>query len=188
MAASKLYTLDCYVEDLRKISRETEEESEIIRKVSPLAQVLASETNWLRPEHYEADLEQGFGVHVLNEEPDHSLAVFVVSWLPGRGTAPHDHGTWAVIAGVEGTEHNIRYQRLDDRSRPNYAEIEVKQEFDAKVGDVVCMRTAGIHSVHNNTDKMTLSLHTYGMHVNYTERSQFNLATHEAKDLIVKLE
>jgi hypothetical protein len=22
-----------------------------------------------------------------------------VSWLPGRGTPPHDHGTWAVVAG-----------------------------------------------------------------------------------------
>lgn len=188
MAASELYTLDCYIEDLRKISRETEDESEIIRRVSPLAQRMALEKNWLRPEHYEADFEQGFGVHVLNEEPDHSLAVFVVSWLPGSGTEPHDHGTWAVVAGVEGAEHNIRYQRLDDRSRPNYAEIKVKHEFDAEDGDLVCMKTGGIHSVHNNTDKVTVSLHTYGMHFNFTTRSQFNLETHEAKDLIVKLE
>lgn len=187
MTASESYTLDRYIADLRQISRETEDEREIIRRVSPLAQRMAVEKNWLRPKHYEADPEQGFGVHVLHEEPDHRLAVFVVSWLPGRGTEPHDHGTWAVVAGVEGIERNVRYQRLDDRSRPDYAEIKVKQEFNADKGDLVCMKTGGIHSVHNDTDKVTLSLHTYGKHVNYTKRSQFDLETNEAKDLIVKL-
>jgi hypothetical protein len=27
----------------------------------------------------------------------------------------------------------------------------------------------------NNTDRVTVSLHTYGMHVNHTERSQFDI-------------
>ena len=43
--------------------------------------------------------EQGFRVHLLHEEPDHGLAVLGRGRrLPGRG-APHNHGTWAVVAG-----------------------------------------------------------------------------------------
>ena len=182
------YTLDCYVEDLRRITRKSESEDEIIRRVGPLAQRLAIEKSWLQQKHYETDTEQGFGAYLLHEEPDHTLAVFVVNWLPGRGAPPHDHGTWAVVAGVEGTERNIRYRRLDDRSRQDYAELEAKHDFNAGPGELICMQTGGIHAVQNVSDRVTLSLHTYGKHVNYTNRSQFDPETNVKQDFIVRVE
>ena len=180
-------SLDRYIEDLRRVLAETDDETEIIARVGPLAQRAAQEKDWLQPKHYEVDAEQGFGVHLLHEEPDHSLAVFLLAWLPGRGTPPHDHGTWAVVAGVEGVERNIRYERLDDRTRPGYAELGVKHDFLAGEGDLVCMRTGGIHAVHNETDRVTLSLHTYGKHINYTNRSQFDLQTNAQAPFVVNV-
>ncbi len=180
-------SLDRYIEDLRGIARETNDEDKIIGRVGPLARQLALDKSWLKKSHYDTDPEQGFGVHLLHEEPDHALAVFVVSWLPGRGTPPHDHGTWAVVAGVEGVERNTRYKRLDDGSRPDYAELAVKHEIDAGEGDLICMKTGGIHSVQNQTEAVTLSLHTYGKHVNHTTRSQFDLATNEKMDFKVEV-
>lgn len=70
-----------------------------------------------------ASPEQGFGVHLLHEDPDHSLTIFAVSWLPHRGALPHDHGTWDVIAGVDEPEKNEFFERRDDRSCPGYAEL-----------------------------------------------------------------
>jgi predicted metal-dependent enzyme (double-stranded beta helix superfamily) len=185
---SDTYSLTQYVDDLRTIVAETSDEDEIIRRVGPLAQRVVADKSWLQPKYYEADEEQGFGVYLLHEEDDHSLAVILVNWLPGRGTPPHDHGTWAVVAGIEGVEHNVRYERLDDRSRPDYAELAVKKDFAANEGELVCIRTGGIHKVTNETDRMTLSLHTYGMHINHTNRSQFNLDTNERKEFIVRVE
>lgn len=182
------YSLAHYVEDLRRITQETDREDEIIGRVGPLAQRLALDRGWLQESHYNADPEQGFGVHLLHQEPDHTLAVFVVSWLPGCGAPPHDHGTWAVVAGVEGVERNIHYKRLDDDSRPGYAELAVKQEVDAGEGELICMKTGGIHAVRNETQRVTLSLHTYGKHVNHTNRSQFNTETNEKSDFIVQVE
>ena len=184
---AEAYPLSQYIEDLRSIAADTSDEDEIIGRVGPLALRVVEDRSWLQPKHYETDQEQGFGVHLLHEEADHSLAVILVNWLPGRGTPPHDHGTWAVVAGIEGVERNVRYQRLDDRSRSNYAELEVKKDFDAQEGELVCIRTGGIHKVTNETDRMTLSLHTYGMHVNHTNRSQFNLETNERTEFIVRM-
>jgi len=181
------YSLGDYVEDLRQITHESKNEDEILEKVGPLAQRLALDKGWLEQSHYAADPEQGFGVHLLHEELDHSLAVFVVSWLPGRGAPPHDHGTWAVVAGVEGPERNTRFSRLDDGSRTDYAELSTKHNFNAAEGELICMKTGGIHAVHNNTDKITLSLHTYGKHINHTNRSQFDLTTNAKKDFVVKV-
>lgn len=115
------------------------------------------------------------------------MAVFVVSWLPGRGAPAHDHGTWAVVAGVVGVERNIHYKRLDDGTRPGYGELAVKHEIDAGEGELICMKTGGIHSVRNETGAVTLSLHTYGMHVNHTTRSQFDLATNVKTDFKVEI-
>ncbi len=182
------YSLQQYVSDLKEITGETADEKEIIGRVGPLAERLVADKSWLQQKYYETDEEQGFGVHLLHEEPDHTLAVLIVNWLPGRGTPPHDHGTWAVVAGVEGTERNIRYKRLDDGSRPDHAELGVKKDFKADAGDVVAIKTGGIHAVVNETDRITLSLHTYGKHINYTNRSQFNLETNEKKEYIVRVE
>ena len=118
---SEIYALDQYVEDLRRITRETDNEDEIISRVGPLAQRLAIEKDWLQQKHYEADPEHGFGVHLLHEEPDHTLAVFVVSWLPGRGAPPTTTGpglwlpawrgssaTSAIVASMTGAAQTTR--------------------------------------------------------------------------------
>jgi len=153
-----------------------------------LARRLALDKSWLEEKHYEADPDQGFGVHLLHEEPDHTLAVFVVSWLPGCGAPAHDHGTWAVVAGVEGPERNVRYARLDDGRRAGFAKLSRKHEFEAAEGELICMRTGGIHSVHNDTGRITLSLHTYGKHINHTNRSQFDPERNTREEFVVRIE
>ena len=185
---SETYSLSQYIDDLRAICSDTSDEDEIFRRLAPLASKLVADPSWLQPNYYESDESQGFGVHLLHEEADHSLAVFAFNWLPGRGTPAHDHGTWAVVAGVEGVERNVRYRRVDDGTREDYAELEVKKEFDAAAGEAVCIRSGGVHKVSNETDTLTLSLHTYGRHVNYTNRSQFNLETNERKAFLLQVE
>jgi len=185
---SRPYALDDYVADLRRIAAGAANEDAILSELAPLAARLALDKSWLKPEHREADPELGFRTHLLHEEPDHSLAVFVVNWLPGRGVPPHDHGTWAVVAGVEGVERNISYARTDDRARPDFARIEVKRETDAGPGEVICMKTGGIHAVRNAGDSVAISLHTYGHHLNHTGRSQFNAETGEKKAFLVAVD
>jgi predicted metal-dependent enzyme (double-stranded beta helix superfamily) len=182
------YSVDAYVEDLRRIVGGTGDEGKIFDQLGPCAQRLATDQSWIKPEYAVVEPGEGFSVRVLHEEADHSLAVFVVAWEPGNGVVPHDHGTWAVVAGIEGPERNTTYARLDDRGRAGYAEIEVKKDSVAGPGDLVCIKTGGIHSVWNDTDKVTLSLHTYGMHVNYTKRHQFDLETNVAEEFKITVE
>lgn len=185
---SETYSLEQYVNDLREITGQENEEERIIAAVGPLSARLAGDRSWLNASHFEADEAQGFGAHLLHEEPDHTLAVFAVSWLPGRGTPPHDHGTWAVVSGVEGIERNIRYRRLDNRSRSDYAELEVRDELDVGAGELICIKSGGIHEVINQTGAVTVSLHTYGRHINHTNRSQFDVATGQVTPFIVKVD
>jgi predicted metal-dependent enzyme (double-stranded beta helix superfamily) len=143
----KTYGIAEFVGDLRRIAGETSDARAIIARVRPLARELAFAKAWLAPGHYRCDAEQGFGAHLLHEEPDHTLAVFAASWLPGRGAPPHNHGTWAVVAGVDGDETNVFWERLDDGSRAGYAELRKQSEKVFGCGDVVSFLPDSIHSV-----------------------------------------
>jgi predicted metal-dependent enzyme (double-stranded beta helix superfamily) len=180
-------SLDQFVTDLRRITSEGPDEKHVLLALRPLVQRFALSGTWLQPRHYEADANQGVGVHVLHEEQDHTLAVFAASWLPGRGVPPHDHGTWAIVVGVDGREKNVFWKRVDDRSRPGYAEVHQVGEKVFGTGDVLVMPTGMIHSVRNESDQVTLSLHVYGKHVNFTERSQFDPDKRTETPFIVKL-
>ena len=182
------YNLAQYVADLRAIAAKTSIESEILGRVAPLAQRLAAEKqSWLQPKHYETDVEQGFGLHLLHEEPDHGLAVFAIAWAPHDGFGPHDHGTWAVVVGVEGVERNVKYNRLDDRARPGHAKLAERCTILAGAGDAICIRAKGIHAVWNDGDRVSVSLHTYGRHINYTGRSAFDLETDTVEPVVVDI-
>ena len=113
--------------------------------------------------------------------------MFAFSWLPNRGTPPHDHGTWAVVAGVLGPEWNTFWRRLDDGTRPGYAKLE---QIGAKMflpGDVLAMPSGTIHQVWNQTEAVTVSLHIYGMHVKHTGRSQFDTEKCTAAPYIARI-
>ena len=182
------YSIDQLATDLRQMCAQTKDEREIFSRGRPLVRRAAlSKESWLHERMYQADAEQGFGVHLLHEEPDHTLSIFAVSWLPGRGTPPHDHGTWALVAGVDGPEMNKFYERVDDRTRPGHAELKKIGEKVFGVGEVVAMPTGAIHLVWNETDKVTLSLHIYGMHVNFTGRSQFDPEKQTETPFILKV-
>ena len=180
------YALAQFIADLRQVTSATPDEKQLLSKLRPMVKRIALDDGWRSERHYQAGEDQGFGVHVLNDEPDHSLFVAAISWLPGRGAPAHDHGTWAVIVGVDGPEKNTFYQRTDDRTKPGYAELHKIGKKVCGVGDVVALPAGAIHSVINESDRTTLSFHVYGRHLNHATRSQYDPVKKTAKPFILK--
>jgi predicted metal-dependent enzyme (double-stranded beta helix superfamily) len=181
------YSLDQYVRDLRTITAEETDPVRITDRVAPLAKKFAQTPGWLRPEYRECDAAQGFGVHLLHEEPNHDLAVFLISWLPNRGTTPHNHKTWAVVVGIEGQEQEINYDRLDGGTTRGYADLKRSGAQVMIAGDVARCYPEHIHSVRNVGKNISMSLHTYGRHINYTGRSEFDLEHKREKPYVIKV-
>jgi predicted metal-dependent enzyme (double-stranded beta helix superfamily) len=182
------YTVQQFVADLRRLSGEHRDERRLLAELEPLVQRFALSRTWLERHLYDADPRQGFGIHVLHEEPDHTLAVFAASWLPGRGTPPHDHGTWGIVVGVDGPETNVFWARTDDGSQPGHAELRQVGRKVFQPGEVLAMPAGTIHSVSNESEQITVSLHVYGKHTNFTERSQFDPDRRTRAPFILKLE
>ena len=181
------YELSDFIQAMRTVTAETDEYAKIIGRLKPLAQKLVRNPALKKEEYRVCGEEQGFGVNLLHEEEDHTLAVFVISWLPGRGTPAHDHGTWALVTGIEGDECNIWWRRNDDGSNPEFADITKVGELIAKPGDSVALQPREIHTVYNPGVEISLSLHVYGRHINHTDRYQFDPETKRAERLVLKV-
>ena len=178
--------LTVLVDQLRKINLSAPEE-EIIQQVKPLLlQTIANPAPWFEDRFYEIDEAQGFGSHLIAENPDHTLAVIITSWPTGRETPPHDHDTWAVIGCVKGVEKNILWDRHDDRANPDFAHISPGKTYVCKPGDIVAMHTDDIHSVINPEEGVSISLHVYGKHFNHTNRKKFDPHKKTVEPFIVR--
>ncbi|HLD84275.1 MAG TPA: cysteine dioxygenase family protein [Coxiellaceae bacterium] len=179
-------TLQSFFQSLKKINLNQPEEK-ILQAVSSLMKTCIAHTDdWFEDRFYEIDEEQGFGSHLIAENPDHTLAVIITSWITNRETPPHDHNTWAVIGSVKGVECNTMWRRLDDGSKPDYAKIERLQTQRCQHGDMVMMKKNDIHSVVNPEKDISVSLHVYGKHFNYTQRHQFDPINNTVQPFIVK--
>lgn len=115
-------------------------------------------------------------VYLLDEEADRSFALFAVSEVEGNMSPPHDHTTWAVLAGVEGEEVNRFYDRLDDGREGGRAEIRERGQATVKAGAAVALLPDDIHSIHCPRPAPTLSFHLYGRSIAHLpERMMFDM-------------
>ena len=112
----------------------------------------------------------------LSEDADHRFALYVVAPAPGGFAPPHDHATWAVIAGMHGREKNKLYRRLDDGSQPGAARVEVEKELDIVAGTAIALMPDDIHSIHLGADGPHANLHLYGYSVEHIQgRRMFSM-------------
>lgn len=81
------------------------------------------------------------------EDPDYHFVVNAVVRPPNYGGGIHDHAhTWTLYGILRGVERIRRYERIDDASRPGYAEVKQAREFAASDGTVDIVRPWLIHS------------------------------------------
>jgi len=102
-------------------------------------------------------------IYRLSEDDDHRFALYASIGVPGKGVAPHNHTTWAVIVGVHGDEHNIFYRRTDDGTETGTGVVEVTREETVRHGNGVTLMPEDIHAIHVDGDRPTLHLHMYGL-------------------------
>ncbi|MFQ5935708.1 MAG: hypothetical protein ACE5LB_04795 [Acidiferrobacterales bacterium] len=106
-------------------------------------------------------------MYLISEDPDHRFALYLSTGVPGRSSPPHNHTTWAAIAGIDGEEENRVYERVDDGSVPGSGEIREVRRVVLRAGDGIAFLPDDIHSIHVVSDQPTRHLHMYGLSVEH---------------------
>src|SRR5919202_3910792 len=84
------------------------------------------------------------------EDPDYGFVingqVHEAREVKGEPTAAHDHGqNYTAYGLLEGHERIVLYQRVDDGSKPDYAEVRKTHDYLAGPGDVHLAAPGDIH-------------------------------------------
>jgi hypothetical protein len=73
----------------------------------------------------------------LASEGDDGITLFLIRFAANSSTPVHDHLTWGVLHVLEGQDRYIEWERMDDGTVPDTAELSVKRELTLNPGESV---------------------------------------------------
>lgn len=103
--------------------------------------------------------------YLIHQEPDQTYALYLNAMLGGKKSDPHNHDSWACIASIQGTETNHLFDRLDDGTKPGYAELKLRETIQVSPGTSVALLAGDIHSIEVSGHEPVWQLHFYGLAV-----------------------
>ena len=122
----------------------------------------------------------------ITEDADGSYALYVYRPKPGKETPPHNHTTWAVVAGIEGEEPTRFYERI---GRGATATLKMQREFAVGPGQAAAYLPDDFHSIHIRGERAICHLHLYGRRLeDLTGREAWDLATEKFVNAYVRPE
>src|SRR5882757_5802138 len=134
------------------------------------------------------------GIYRLSEDPDHRFTLYASAGGPGKKVPPHNHTTWAVIAGVHGAERNVVYDRLDNGARADFVQLREApaKEKTLRNGDVIAYLPDDFHHIETPAASgagsgTALHLHFYGLSLEHLpDRVSVDMATGAAKRFMAR--
>ncbi|MBM3941561.1 MAG: hypothetical protein FJ316_01270 [SAR202 cluster bacterium] len=116
------------------------------------------------------------------------LQVTAVVWGPGDHAPPHNHNTWGMIGVWDNALTETRFQRLDDRTRVDYAKLEKDRTAVVKPGEISLLvpEVDEIHQMDNFTDRPTVEIHVYGKDLRGLDRCTYDLETGRVSPFVTR--
>lgn len=168
VAAERTRAVAEVVNKVRQIEHEHGVTRDALERIRTVLIELARRTDLFPESDYPSPREEERSLlYLLSEDPDHRFALYLSTGVPGRASPPHNHTTWAAIAGIGGEEENRVYERTDDRSLRGKGEIREVHRVVLRAGDGIAFLPDDIHSIHVVGATPTRHLHMYGMSVEH---------------------
>ena len=123
---------------------------------------LASRSELFPAEHFANHPGSAGTIYHLAEDRDGRFALYGSAGVPGKAQPPHNHTTWASIAGVFGDEHNVFYQRTDEGEVPGEGRLDKNYELTIRRGNACAMLPDDFHTIEVTGKEDSLHLHLYG--------------------------
>ena len=139
-----------FIASARQLHAEEKEPAKRWQIMAPLLQELLADPSVKEQSKHWPDCSQG-GERAENllfyEDPEYKFVINGLIKAPHSRTQIHDHAhNWTLYGVLDGTETIMRYERVDDRSKPDYAEIRGISKLRAGPGEVDLVRPWEIHA------------------------------------------
>ena len=168
-------TMQDFVAEAQRVADRGDSAERQIARIAPYLERMVARPDCLLdlPDCDDPDPDKGFVIHRAD-----NLTIMCVAWPEDSGAPVHNHNGWAMEGVISGVELNRNYQRVDDGSRPWYAELEELAPTRVPPGATTYIPEppADIHAVEIKEGK-TLAIHVYGLDLISQWRYRFDLET-----------
>src|SRR5215469_14637523 len=174
------YSLETFVRDLDRITRNENAPAKIVAEVKPLLAQLLFTPNCLEPKYTKRGAT-AYGRYMLHRAPSFNISSVV--WGPGDNAKAHNHDTWGMVGVIENEIQETRFHRKDDGARKEYAELEITRVQRNQAGMVSCLVSPNddIHEMNNVTGRDTVEIHVYGRDLTDMPRLRFDMTNKTVK-------
>src|SRR5712675_751934 len=146
MSSARLPVFDSFISDLRSIWATDADNGRRMAKAKPLLERLVKD-NGLKAHSVSWPSTEGHKNLLLYVDPEHHFVVNAVVRVPGRKGSVHDHAdAWVLYGVLDGSESLERYDRVDDGSKPGYAELKLSSVTTGAQGKVDLVPPHAIHA------------------------------------------
>jgi|SRR5688572_1758118 predicted metal-dependent enzyme (double-stranded beta helix superfamily) len=115
--------------------------------------------------------------YLLHAEPDGGFTVAALVKAPSHGTPVHDHGpSWTLYGVLQGAETITRYERVDDGSENDRAELRVSETIAARAGLVDVVPPGVPHAEKNTSSALTTAIIVRSQPMGTFQQRQYDLA------------
>lgn len=171
---AQVYSLQHFIQDMNRIAGAETSPAKIVAVAKPLLAKLVQRPNCIGPE-FKKRGATAYGRYMLHRAPQFNVTAIV--WGPGDIAKAHNHDTWGLVGVVENEIEETRFRRLDDGSKPDFADLEVTSVLKNSAGMVSCLVPPAddIHEMHNVTNRNTVEIHVYGKDLANLPRLRFDV-------------
>jgi predicted metal-dependent enzyme (double-stranded beta helix superfamily) len=146
MAGAVATVFQKFIDDVRAVWEAEADMGRRMEKTRPLLQQFVSNET-LRTASKDWPSTEGHKNLLLHTDDKFGFVVNAVVRTPHRKGSVHDHSqAWVLYGLLDGTESLERYDRLDDGSRPGYAEVQLTGVTNGGPGNVDLVPPFSIHA------------------------------------------
>jgi predicted metal-dependent enzyme (double-stranded beta helix superfamily) len=146
MPKARLPVFERFIADLRAIWAAESNDQHRMEKAKPLLEQLVMDPA-LKAHSASWPSTEGRKNLLLYVDPEHHFVINGVVRMPGRTGSVHDHAdAWVLYGVLDGLESLERFERIDDGSRPGYAEVELSSVTTGTQGKVDLVPPRAIHA------------------------------------------
>jgi predicted metal-dependent enzyme (double-stranded beta helix superfamily) len=146
MSIARLPVFEKFISDLRAIWAAQPDLQRRMETAKPLLEKFVKDDT-LKAHSASWPSTEGHKNLLLYVDREHDFVINAVVRMPGRTGSVHDHAdAWVLYGLLDGTESLERYDRVDDGSRPGYAEVKLASVTTGTQGKVDLVPPRAIHA------------------------------------------
>jgi 3-mercaptopropionate dioxygenase len=169
-------TLKAFIAEVEQVVGTTDDRRDTIARLTSSFATLLADPTWLHAD-FRQPVAGRFVQYAIYRAEDASLSVMAMVVPPSVATPVHDHRAWGLVGVYQGRQREKVYRRLDDGSRPDFADLQQVAENILAPGDITTLvpPEGDIHMIETISAEPSISIHVLGNDIGCEHRHRYDV-------------